>query len=71
MRINMLNLFRNSTMSDKEKFLHGLKCKGLKTLNNKRARLLERFAFSRSDEIRNRNLDMLRAVEDEIKRRGA
>lgn len=58
-------------MNDKEKFLHGLKCKGLKALNNKRARVLERVAFSQSDAIRNRNLYMLRAVEDEIKRRGA
>ena len=62
----MLNFFRRNNAS-KDKFVLSLKRKSLKALKNRRARLRERVAFGCNEN----NIKLLRAVEEEIKRREA
>ena len=62
----MLNFFRKYYASE-DNFELNLKRKGLKALKNKRARLRERVAFVGNES----NIKLLRAVEEEIKRREA
>ena len=62
----MLNSFRKYYASE-DNFELNLKRKGLKALKNKRARLRERVAFVENES----NIKLLRAVEEEIKRREA